>query len=35
MRMASRGCTGCHTIFDIAPADLSMLSREDMIAHLL
>ena len=35
MRMASRGCTGCHTIFDIAPADLSILSREDMIAHLL
>lgn len=35
IRMASRGCTGCHTIFDIAPADLSMLSREDMIAHLL
>ena len=35
MRMAQRGCTGCHTIFDIAPADLSILSREDMIAHLL
>ncbi len=35
VRMAGRGITGCHTIFDIAPADLSILSREDMIAHLL
>ena len=35
MRMASRGCTGCHPIFDLAPADLSMLSRGGMIAHLL
>lgn len=35
MRMAERGVRGCQTIFDIAPADLSALSREDMIAHLL
>ena len=35
MRMASRGISGCHTIFDIAPADLSMLSREEMLAHML
>ena len=35
MRMASRGVTGCYTIFDVAPADLSALSREDMLAHLL
>ena len=35
MRMAGRGVTGCQTVFDIAPADLSPLSREDIIAHLL
>ena len=35
MRMAGRGITGCQTIFDIAPADLSAQSREDIIAHML
>ena len=35
MRMAGRGVIGCQTVFDIAPADLSPLSREDIIAHLL
>ena len=35
MRMHSRGITGCQTIFDIAPADLSPLTREDMLAHML
>lgn len=35
MRMKDRGITGCQTIFDIAPADLSSLSREDMLAHML
>ena len=34
-RMADRGISGCRTIFDIAPADLSMLSREEMLAHML
>ena len=34
-RMHSRGITGCQTIFDIAPADLSVLSREDMRKTLL
>ena len=34
-RMAGRGITGCQTIFDIAPADLSIQSREDIIAHML
>ena len=34
-RMASRGNTGCYTIFDVAPADLSLMSREDLLAHLL
>ena len=35
MRMAGRGVSGCRTIFDIAPADLSILSREEMLAHML
>ena len=35
MKMYARGERGCKTVFDIAPADLSMRSREDMLAHLL
>ena len=35
MRMKDRGVTGCQTIFDIAPADLSPMSRADMLAHML
>ncbi|MBR5260593.1 MAG: diaminopimelate dehydrogenase [Oscillospiraceae bacterium] len=35
MRMKQRGITGCQTVFDASPADLSPLSREDMLAHLL
>ena len=35
IKMKNRGITGCQTIFDIAPADLSSMSREDMLAHLL
>ena len=35
MKMKSRGVTGCQTIFDVAPADLSPMSREDMLAHML
>ena len=35
MRMKGRGITGCQTIFDIAPADLSPLTREDMLEHML
>lgn len=34
-RMKARGITGCQTIFDISPADLSAMSREDMLAHML
>ena len=34
-KMANRGQTGCKTIFDLAPADLSPLSQEEMLAHLL
>ncbi len=35
MKLKSRGETGCRTMFDIAPADLSLLSREEMLAQLL
>ena len=35
MKMKARGVTGCQTIFDVAPADLSPMSREDMLAHML
>ena len=35
MKMKARGITGCQTIFDAAPADLSPLSREELLAHTL
>ena len=35
MRMKNRGITGCQTIFDVAPADLSPTSREELLAHML
>ena len=35
VKMKARGVTGCQTIFDAAPADLSAMSREEMLAHLL
>lgn len=35
MRMKDRGVTGCQTIFDIAPADLSIFSREDLLKNML
>ncbi len=34
-RLAKRGITGCKTVFDIAPADLSPLSPEELRATLL
>ena len=34
-RMNQRGISGCKTVFDVAPADLSPLSPEEMRAHLL
>ena len=34
-RMAGRGQTGCKTVFDVAPGDLSSLSPEEFRAHLL
>ena len=35
VRMHKRGITGCQTVFDAAPADLSILSREELLAHTL
>lgn len=34
-RMAKRGECGCKTVFDIAPADVSPIPREELIAHML
>ncbi len=34
-RMSQEGITGCKTVFDVAPAYLSPLSKEEMRAHLL
>ncbi|MBQ9387265.1 MAG: diaminopimelate dehydrogenase [Lachnospiraceae bacterium] len=34
-KMAERGQTGCVTVFDVAPADLSPLGREEIIKTLL
>ena len=35
MTMKGRGRCGCVTILDMAPADLSPMTQEDMLAHLL
>lgn len=34
-RMKSRGITGCKTVFDVAPADMSLIPYEEMLAHML
>ena len=34
-RLARRGETGCRTMLDIAPADLSRLTREELLAQLV
>lgn len=34
-KLNQKGETGCKTVFDIAPADLSPMSHEEMISHLL
>ena len=34
-RMAVRGEVGCRSIFDVAPADLSLMTREELLAKLL
>ena len=34
-RMAQRGDKGCKTVFDIAPADIINVSKEELLAHML
>ena len=35
MKMYGRGESGCRTVFDLAPADLTLMSREELLKHLL
>lgn len=35
LRMKDRGETGCKTVFDVTPAELSGMSREEMLSHML
>lgn len=35
MRMHARGISGCQTIFDAAPADLSLMTKAELLAKLL
>jgi diaminopimelate dehydrogenase len=35
LRMRERGMTGCYTVFDVAPVDMSAVAREELIAKLL
>jgi diaminopimelate dehydrogenase len=35
VRLWERGEVGCRTMLDLAPADLSLLNREEMLKHLL
>ena len=35
VRLSSRGAVGAKTVFDIAPADLSQYSAEELRAHML
>ncbi len=35
LRMKERGEVGCKTVFDVTPAELSGLSSEEMLAHML
>lgn len=34
-KMHTRGINGCKTVFDIAPADLSLMSADEMLAKML
>ena len=34
-RMAERGDKGCKTVFDVAPADVINVSKEELLAHML
>ncbi|MBQ7897040.1 MAG: diaminopimelate dehydrogenase [Clostridia bacterium] len=35
LKLKDRGEKGCKTVFDIAPADLSEMSKEEMLSHML
>ena len=35
LKMRERGEVGCKTVFDVSPADLSTLTREEMLSHML
>ena len=35
MRMKGRGITGCQTVFDVAPADMSIQTKEELLRELL
>lgn len=35
IRMRNRGIIGCKTVFDVAPVDLSLMSSEELRAHML
>lgn len=34
-RMSERGVSGCKTVFDVAPSDLSIMTPEEIRAHML
>lgn len=34
-RLSQRGDFGCKSVFDVAPADLTLQSREELLAHML
>ena len=34
-KMYNRGDAGCKTVFDVAPIDLCLESREELLAHML
>ena len=35
LKMKERGEVGCKTVFDVSPADLSTLTKEEMLSHML
>ncbi len=35
LKMKERGEVGCKTVFDVSPADLSTISYDEMLAHML
>lgn len=35
LRMKERGMTGCFTVFDVAPVDMAIMSRTDIISEML